>query len=137
MRKFGLMLLMATLVGGAARSALARMQYYKVFEEVYLTDHENKDFSKTARDRKNQCFACHQGKNRKNRNPYGVHVAEVFEKAKNVKDVDKIKAALAKVGEMHSDPKDDKSPTYDELIKDGKFPGGPLEEVQKEPEPPK
>ena len=44
-----------------------------------------------------------------------------------------IKKALAKVAEMHSDPKDDKSPTYGELIKASKLPGGDLEESKKEP----
>ena len=36
---------------------------------------------------------------------------------------------------MPSDPKDKKSPTFAELIAEGKLPGGKLEDVLKEPEP--
>ena len=35
---------------------------------------------------------------------------------------------------MHSDPKDEKSPTYGDLIKKSQLPGGKLEDSQKEPE---
>ncbi len=57
----------------------------------------------------------------------------------------KIDAALAKVGKLHSDPKergkeadgkdekDLKSPTFAELIAKGKLPGGDLEKLLEEP----
>ena len=52
---------------------------------------------------------------------------------KDAKDEEKIAAALEKVGKMPSDPENKESPTYAELIADGKLPGGTLEEVKKEP----
>ena len=42
---------------------------------------------------------------------------------KNEKDVDKIKEALEAVEKEHSKPGDEKSPTFGELIKEGKLPG--------------
>ncbi|HYO24778.1 MAG TPA: hypothetical protein VEQ85_07495 [Lacipirellulaceae bacterium] len=133
MRKACLVLAAAAVAAVAARPAHAVLQFYKVFDEVYLVDHDNKEFAEAAREKKMQCLICHQGKLRKNHNPYGIHLVELLDKRKDVKDVAKIKEALAKVGEMHSDPKDESSPTYDELIKSGAFPGGTFEEASKEP----
>ncbi len=134
MRKFGTILLVAILAGASARPAFAILQFYQQFDKVYLAEHENKEFVEQAHNRKNQCLICHQGKVRKNHNAYGLHLVELLDKRKDARDVEKIKEALAKVGAMHSDPNDDKSPTYDELIKQGKFPGGSLEDLNKEPE---
>lgn len=135
MRKFAALLLVAIVASASAHPAFAVLQFYKVFDEVYLVDHDNEDFVKEARDPKTRCLVCHQGKQRKNHNPYGKHLVELLDKAKDVKDVEKIKAALAKVGEMHSDPEDETSPTYDELIKAGTLPGGTMEEAAAEPKP--
>jgi hypothetical protein len=134
MRKYALALLVALSAAGAARPAFALLQFYKVFDEVYLASSDNKEFVESVRDKKAQCMVCHQGKNRKHRNPYGAHLDKLLDKKKDIRDVEKIKAALAEVGKLHSDPDDEKSPTYDELIQQGQFPGGPLEEVTKEPE---
>lgn len=134
MRKPGTLFIVAVLVAGAASPALARLQYLKVFDEVYLKEHENQDFAKEARNPKMRCLLCHQGKNRKHHNPYGIHIVEAIGPKKNVRDVPKIKEALAKVGAMHSDPDDETSPTYDEMLQAGTFPGGTLEEASKEPE---
>jgi hypothetical protein len=134
MGKFGLTLLVAVLAWGAAKPAFALLQFYKVFDEAYLADHEDEDFVKSARDPKMRCLICHQGKNRKNHNPYGIHLVELLDKRKDIRDIEKIKKSLAKVGAMHSDPDDEKSPTYDELIQASTFPGGTLEEASEEPE---
>jgi hypothetical protein len=134
MRKYALAVLVALIAAGSARPAFAILQFLKVFDEVYLKDHENKEFVETGRSAKMKCMICHQGKSRKNHNPYGIHLVERLDKKKDIRDVEKIKTALAEVGKLHSDPDDDKSPTYDELIKAGTFPGGTLEEVMKEPE---
>ena len=135
MRKCALVLLVAAVAWGSARQAAALLQFYKVWDEVYLKDNKNEDFVKAVRDPKMRCLICHQGKQRKNHNPYGDHLVELLDKRKDIRDVEKIKASIAKVGEMHSDPDDDKSPTYDEIIASGEFPGGTLEEASKEPEP--
>ena len=135
MRKLGLIVIVFMLfVGASARSALAVVQFQNVWLKEYIDKHENKEFAKSVKAMKVKCLICHQGKKRTNHNPYGVHLVELLDRKKDLKDVDKIKEALAKVGEMHSDPKDDKSPTYAELIAEGKLPGGDLEEVSKEPE---
>jgi hypothetical protein len=134
MRKFALTLLAVALVAGSARPALAVLQFYRVWDQVYLANHENAEFVKAARDPKMRCLVCHQGKVRKNHNPYGIHLVEMLDKVKDVRDVEKIKESLAKVGAMHSKPDDDRSPTYDDLIKAGTFPGGTMEEASKEPE---
>jgi hypothetical protein len=135
MRTFGL-LVAVVIVFGAARPAFAVLQFYRTFDEVYLKTSENEDFVKAARVAKMRCLICHQGKNRKNHNPYGEHLVELLDRTKDAKadGIPRVKEALAKVGAMHSDPNDDKSPTYDELIKAGKFPGGDYEAASKEPE---
>lgn len=135
MRTFGLFLALA-IAFGAPRPALAVLQFYRSFDEVYLKTHENEEFVKTARTAKMRCLICHQGKNRKNHNPYGIHLVELLDRTKDAKPdgIERVRAALAKVGAMHSDPDDDKSPTYDELLKAGKFPGGDYEAASQEPE---
>jgi hypothetical protein len=134
MRKVSVALLLALFAIGSARPAFAVLQFYQQFDKVYLAEHANEEFVKAAHDPKMRCLICHQGKNRKNHNPYGEHLAKLLDRKTDLKDVDKIKESLAKVGAMHSDPKDESSPTYDDMIKAGKFPGGTLEEASKEPE---
>lgn len=133
MRKVCLALIVAALVGGVARPAAAVLQFYQVFDKVYLAENPNEEFKKAAHDPKMRCLICHQGRLRKNHNPYGKHLVELLDRKTDAKDVEKIKAALAKVGEMHSDPDDDASPTYAEMIEAGTFPGGTLEEASAEP----
>jgi hypothetical protein len=132
MRKAGLILSIGVAAVFGARQAHGVAQFQKVFMDEYIAEHENKEFAEYVT-KKVKCFVCHQGKLRKNHNPYGIHLVELLDRKKDVRDVPKIKAALEKVAKMHSDPKDDKSPTYSELIAAGKLPGGELEEVQKEP----
>lgn len=134
MRKVSVALLLGLFAAGSARPAFAVLQFFQEFDKIYLAEHENEEFVKAARDPKMRCLICHQGKNRKNRNVYGEFLDELLDRKKDIKDVDKIKESLAKVGAMHSDPKDESSPTYDEMIKAGTFPGGTLEEASVEPE---
>lgn len=133
MRKVCLALLVAALAGGVARPAFAVLQFFQVFDKTYLAEHPNEEFVKEARSPKMRCLICHQGKIRRNHNPYGIHLVELLDRRKDAKNVEKIKEALAKVGEMHSDPEDETSPTYAEMIEAGTFPGGTLEEASKEP----
>jgi len=125
------MVLFTAAVAGAD-SALAVMQFQNAFMEKYIKNHEDKKFSEFVTT-KVKCFVCHQGKKRTNHNAYGVHLVELLDKKKDVRDVAKINEALDKVAKLHSDPKDDKSPTYGELIAKGTLPGGELEDVKKEP----
>jgi len=73
---------------------------------------------------KSNCNVCHVGKNKKERNAYGKALDELLDKKADAKDLPKIQAALDKVAGEKSDPKDPNSPTFGELIQQGKLPGG-------------
>jgi len=107
--------------------APAIIQFHKEFVATYVDKHENKEFVKTAKEAR--CYICHVGKKRTNRNEYGKQLSELLDKTKDKANKKKIHEALTKVAQMHSDPKDEKSPTFGDLIQSGKLPGG---EVQKE-----
>ena len=137
MRKLTLMLILAlsacATVG--ARRSMAIAQFQAVFLKQYINDHEDKEFAKFVKT-KVRCHICHKGKvtpKNVHHNVYGKPLVELLDPHEDKKDVDKIKAAIEKVGKMHSDPKDDKSPTFAELIAKGELPGGDLEEAKKEP----
>jgi hypothetical protein len=73
---------------------------------------------------KAKCNICHVGKVKKNRNNYGKALGELLSRKTDAEDKEKIQAALKKIESLHSNPKDDKSPTFIELIRSGKLPGG-------------
>ncbi len=137
MRKYALTVLFAlAILGLGAPSAMAIAQFQAVFIKEYINDHPDEEFAKYVKT-KAKCNVCHQGKvSPKNvhHNSYGTPLVELLDAEEDKKDVEKIKKALAEVAKMHSDPEDDKSPTFGDLIKESKLPGGPLEESQKEPE---
>ena len=102
------------------------------FQKEYLALYEESPIAEAAK--KAKCFNCHQGKkSKKNRNAYGVELSKLLDKKKDKKEKEKIIEALKKVGEMHTVEGDDSSPTYAELIADGKLPGGTVEDSMKEP----
>ena len=115
------------LVSAMSTKSLAIIQFHKEFVAAYVETSKNEEFVKLVTEAK--CYICHVGKKRTKRNAYGQQLAELLDKKKDKSDKKKIQEALAKVAEMHSDPEDEKSPTFGELIKSGKLPGG---EVQKE-----
>jgi hypothetical protein len=119
-------------VGAAAQPAAAVVQFYNVFKKEYLDNHPNQEFAAEVNKGTNKCYICHQGKSRKHHNVFGIPLVEMLDRKTDTKDVDKIKAALAKVMAMHVDPKDEKSETFAERLKAGKYPGGELEELKKE-----
>jgi hypothetical protein len=135
MRKFALILSLVVLAVGAEQ-AFAIAQYQAAFLKAYINDHPDKEFQKYVKT-KARCNVCHQGKasiKNVHHNAYGKHLVELLDPETDKKDAKKIKEALDKVAKMHSDPKDEKSPTYGDLIKKGQLPGGKLEDSQKEPE---
>jgi hypothetical protein len=69
-----------------------------------------------------RCNICHEGKDKKKRNAYGEALAELLDKKEDKDNKEKIQESLDKVAEMKVDPEDDKSPTYGDLLKEGKFP---------------
>jgi hypothetical protein len=115
---------------GVVASAVAFPPFQKQFLAKYA-DGTDEAFTKLAKDDA-KCLVCHQGKNKKNRNPYGAALAEFIGK-KDQKDTDKIIAALEKVAEQSSNPEDSEAPTFGELIEEGKLPGGDLDAVKADP----
>jgi len=133
-RSVVLLVSFAAFVCTATPQVSAIVAFKKEFQKLYVTPESDEEFAKLVKSNKTGCLVCHQGKKRKHHNAYGEHLEDLLDKKEDKKDKEKIIAALKKVEKMHTDPKDDKSPTYGDLIKDNKLPGGPLEEVQKEPE---
>ncbi len=130
MKKIWLTLLSAALMSGVvlswgASSAQARPGYEKVFADKYGTDVKDaweKVGVKDDEGKVSHCNTCHvAGKKKDERNVYGQALAKTG--LKKEADAKKVGDAMDKVAAMHSNPKDDKSPTFGELIKSGKLPG--------------
>lgn len=123
-----------------AQPAFAIPAFSDVFKKEFLDNHPDKKFVETVEGKDEngkilKCLVCHQGfKIKKARNAYGDQLDVLLDRKTDAKDVDKIIAAIKKVNEMHVDPKDDKSETYGDRIKAGKWPAGDLEALKKEPE---
>jgi len=133
MRTVCTFLVAGLLFSAYARPAAALLQFYKVWESEYLTNHPDQDYVALVKKTSNRCFVCHLGKSRKHRNGYGKQLAELLDAKKDKKDKEKILAAIKRVGGMHVDPKNDKSETFSKRIATGEFPGGELDELKKEP----
>jgi hypothetical protein len=113
--------------------ASARPAYYKVFKQEYLDTNKDKKFVEAVEKADVRCLICHQGKKHKdNRNPFGKELAKLLNK-KDQKNTEKISASIKKVLAMRVNPKDEKSETYMDRLKAGKWPGGDLEDLKKEP----
>jgi hypothetical protein len=121
------------IVSMTAHPAAAVLQFYKVFQTEYLDNHPDQEFATLVKKPANRCFVCHQGKNRKHHNAFGEHLEELLDRKKDIKDKEKIAAALKKVVVLHVDPDDETSETYADRIAASKFPGGELEDLKKEP----
>ena len=70
-----------------------------------------------------KCDVCHMPGSKKTHNLYGKALKPLLKKA-DKDDVPKIHSALEKVAGMKVDPSDPNSPTFGDLIKQGKLPGG-------------
>jgi hypothetical protein len=116
-----------------AHPAVAVLQFYKVFQTEYLDNHPDQEFATFVKKPANRCFVCHQGKNRKHHNAFGEHLEELLDRKKDIKDKEKIAAALKQVVALPFDPNDEKSETYADRIAASKFPAGELEDLKREP----
>jgi hypothetical protein len=122
--------------GRTAPQASADKAFKDEFVALYVKADSDKDQDKefAAAVEKAKCNICHVGKIRKNRNNYGKALAELLSRKTDTEDKEKIQAAIKKIEAKHSDPKDDKSPTFGELIRSGKLPGGePKSQVAAQP----
>ena len=70
------------------------------------------------------CNVCHVGDERENRNAYGQALGKFLSRKTDKKNRPKIQAALDKVAAMKSNPSDPASPTFGDLIRQGKLPAG-------------
>jgi hypothetical protein len=131
MRKLCLIALSGAMVLGAlthlcADTAHAIPPFKKEFDAKYVkkdsTDPVEVQFAAAIEVVK--CNTCHKGKDKKMRNVYGEALAELLDKKADAKDVEKIQKALDEVAGKPSDPNDEKSPTFGDLIKKGELPGG-------------
>jgi len=108
------------LAGGPVREAYAIKQFADEFKAVYVK--EGTPLAAAVEEAK--CNVCHKGKSKKDRNAYGDALAERLDKKEDAKNVDKIRKALEEVAALPSDPAKADSPTFGQLIADGKLPGG-------------
>jgi len=131
MRKLSMLLAVLMMVA-LASTASALPAFQLEFKKDYVDTLKDKKFAEEISKADVKCLACHQGKNRKNRNGFGAEVAKLLTK-KDIKDHDKIAASLKKALAMHVDPKDPKSETYMDRLQAGKWPGGKLEDLKKDP----
>lgn len=100
-----------------------KKEFLKKYVKADAADGPDKAFADAVKAA--NCNVCHAGKtNKKMRNEYGKALDELLDKKADMKDTVKIQDALEKVAGMKSDPKDPGSPTFGELIKQGKLPGG-------------
>lgn len=115
-----LLLAAITVAGTIVRDAYAIPPFKKEFDAMYVK--EGTDFAKKVDEVK--CNVCHVGTNKKERNAYGEELSKLLDRKTDMNNPEKIKEALKKVGEMHSKSDDEASPTFGDLIKEGKLPGG-------------
>lgn len=71
-----------------------------------------------------KCNVCHVGKSKRNRNAYGIQLAELLDKSTDKDNKEKIRTALDKVAAIKADPANPNAPTFGQLIAAGKLPGG-------------
>lgn len=129
MKKACCALLTAALFAGSASvfptsQAQADPAFKKGFETLYVKKDSTdpKDVALADAVKKAKCNVCHMGKSKKMRNAYGEELAKLLDRKKDRKNTAKIEEAIKKVGEMKSDTDDENSPTYGELIAEGKLP---------------
>lgn len=131
MKKHFLPLLCGTFVAGAilwlgVPQAKAIKPFKDEFEAKYVKpdskDAKEKALAEAAASAK--CNICHVGTSKKDRNVYGKALAELLDRKKDKDSKDKIQAALDTVAAKKSKPDDANAPTFGELIKEGKLPGG-------------
>jgi hypothetical protein len=115
-----------------ASSASALPPFQKEFQKEYLETLKDQKFAAELEKSNVKCLVCHQGRHKKNRNAFGMAVGKFLTK-KDAKHPEKIAEGLKKALAMHVDPKDPKSETFLDRLKAGKWPGGDLADLKKEP----
>jgi hypothetical protein len=101
-------------------------EFRKEFEKKYVPENPNTPAEKSLKAEFDgaKCGICHlgpQGKEKKKRNAYGMALSKLIKK-EDKKDSDKIQGALDTVAKEPSVAGDASSPSYGDLIKEGKLP---------------
>jgi hypothetical protein len=109
-----------------ASGAFGIEAFKKEFDNKYVKKDPASDTEKAfaIAANKAKCAVCHVGKTKKVRNEYGKALDELLDRKTDAKNTAKIQDALEKVAGMKSNSKDASSPTFGELIEQGKLPGG-------------
>jgi cytochrome c2 len=132
MRKHTLSVLVAVFVlglimGPAAQPAKAIKQFRDEFVAKYMKpdsqDPKDKAFSAAVDEAK--CNLCHMGASKKDRNAYGKALDELLDRKTDKDNKEKIAEALDKVAKTKSNLDDPGSPTFGDLISEGKLPCPP------------
>lgn len=112
--------------GLAAPQAQAIKQFKDEFDAKYVKpdsqDAKEKGLAEAASAAK--CLICHEGESKKQRNAYGQALDQLLDKKEDKENKEKIQAALDSVAKQKVDPNDAASPTFGDLLKAGKLPGG-------------
>ena len=107
-------------------SAHAIAPFKKEFENKYVKAEPAtpEEEALAAAVKQAKCNVCHVGTKKKDKNAYGVALGTLLDKKADAKNPEKIQEALDTVAAMKSDPNDPDSPTFGELISQGKLPAG-------------
>ena len=115
---------LALLPGWSGYGAKADPAFRKEFEVRYVkkdsTDPMDQAFAEKVK--KIKCNVCHVGKNRKNRNAYGIELSKLLDRKKDRRNKAKIQQALETVGAMKVNADEENSPTFNELFAQGELP---------------
>ncbi len=135
-------LVLAAAIGGVftAQQAGAMKPFFEQFKAMYVKPNskERTMLIFNAAVEKKGCTVCHKTDPQKTPGPktfnaYGTQVKNLLTK-NDAGSPAKIRAALAKVSRLKSDPNDKKSPTFGERIHAGKLPVGEIHIRSKEPD---
>lgn len=110
-------------VGASPRPAFAIKEFFDEFKAVYVKPDsaDTNEKALAAEVETAKCNVCHAGSSKKERNAYGNALADLLDKKEDKKNAEKIRKALETVAAM---PSADGGPTFGDLLKQGKLPGG-------------
>ncbi len=122
---------------GAVPNVFAMPKFKNAFEKKYVEQHPSAEFKALAK--KEACNVCHvKGEKKDVRNAYGEALAKLIEgdaqqrikdagankQAEEEKILQELEEAFKKTEEQKVNEEDASSPTFGELIKQGKLPSG-------------
>lgn len=113
------------------RTAGAIPAFQKQFWNKYLGDQADPEFVQLVK-KKVKCNLCHDPtkrtpegrKSKKFRNEYGEELSKLLDRKEDKKNTEKIVKALETVAQINVDKDDPQSPTFGQLIAQGKLPAG-------------